>query len=36
MNCYELSERLKKIDQLIRRKSTGSPKDLAAKLGISD
>lgn len=36
MNCYELIERLKKIDQLILRKATGSPKELAKKLGISE
>lgn len=28
-------ERVERVDQLIRRKSTGSPKELAAKLEIS-
>ena len=29
-------ERLQRIDKLIQMRATGSPKDLAAKLGISE
>ena len=36
MSFLKYIERLQMMDQLIRLESTGSPKDFAAKLGISE
>lgn len=35
MNIIQKIERLKRLDQLIRLKATGSPKELSYKMGIS-
>jgi len=35
MKALEILERYKKIDKLIKRRSTGNPKQFASKLGIS-
>ena len=36
MNIERYFERIKRIDDLIRRKSTGNPKELAYKLGVGE
>jgi hypothetical protein len=36
MSLYNYLNRIQRLDALIRRKSTGSPKELAQKLGISE
>lgn len=36
MSIYKYVERYKQLDQLIRLKCTGQPKEFAAKIGISE
>lgn len=36
MNIIDIKEELERVDRLIRLKATGSPKDLAEKLQISE
>ncbi|WP_173074120.1 HTH domain-containing protein [Tenuifilum thalassicum] len=36
MNIIEIKNELERIDRLIRLKATGSPKELADKLGVSE
>ena len=36
MSIQKYLERILRIDDLIRRRATGSPKELAAKLGVSE
>lgn len=36
MSLYNYLNRIQRLDALIRRKSTGTPKELAEKLGISE
>ena len=36
MRLLKTLERIKRIDALIQRKATGTPKELAEKLGISE
>lgn len=36
MKFIVVLERIERVDQFIRLKATGSPKDLAARLGISE
>ncbi len=36
MSLYKYLNRIERLDSLIRRKSTGPPKELARKLGISE
>lgn len=36
MSIIKYAERVQRMDQLIRRKSTGAPKELAAKLSLSE
>jgi hypothetical protein len=36
MSFIKYYERLKRIDDLIRRRATGTPKELADKIGVSE
>ena len=36
MDLFRYSERIMQLDQLIRRRGTGSPKECASRLGVSE
>ncbi len=36
MKAFDILSRLQRMDQLIRLKATGNPKEFAARLGISE
>ncbi len=36
MKAIDILNRLKRMDELIRRKATGNPREFAARLGISE